>query len=272
MQTIHISTLTSFVPSSDDRFTASDGDTGYTIPRSNPCKPTKKKKIPQTKKYVLPVPEECIVYKTPHPNYIRKYLTKIYPNLEMAAYLKCRDRKVAKTLVGDFVMYMLGETRTGIPRYQLYNPVKYPNQPYHKWLITQVGYFHLDYMEAEQKYKAHNVSLVENISEDEEYVPNTLSMNSLISGAENSDPFYKASADYIVEQVKKLAEAYNDEDVKICFESESHRLLMARLNDISIQKFAKERGVKQSVAKEWLESLKTYVSELYQGKEDPSFG
>ena len=272
MQTIQISELTSFTPSNDDRFTpaSDDNKSGYTIPRGNPLK-KRKKPIPQSKQYVLPVPEECIVYKTPHPNYIRKYLAKIYPNLEMAAYLKCRDRRVAKTLVGDFVMYMLGETRTGIPRYQLYNPVKYPNQPYHKWLIAQVGYFHLDYIEAEQKYKSHNVGLVESISDDEEFVPNTLSMNSLIKGVENTDPFFKASADSICDYIKQLADAYNDEDVKICFESESHRLLLARLNDIPLQKFAKERGVKQSVAKEWLEDLKTLVSELYDGKE-PSFG
>lgn len=268
MQTIHVSQISSTFKNSD-RFIPVNPETvkpTHLIPPVG----TNPKKKKQDKRYALPVPEELKVFKTPKANYIRKYLSKLYPNLEMMAYLKCHNRKIAKSIVADFIMYILGETRTGVPRYTLYDPIKYPNQPYYKWLMVQIRYFFFDYCEEEQKYYSRNVSLVENLPE-EEYIPNTLSMNSLVSGVENGDPFYAVSAGEIKEYIKNLAEAFNEEDVKKCFESESYRLLKARLEDVPIQKFAKDEGVKQTVVKEWLSELRTLVGELYCGKE-PSYG
>lgn len=270
MQTIRISEISStFKKNDSDRFTPVNPETVKPTHLIPPAGTTRRKQAGSNKKYSLPVPEELNVFKTPHPNYIRKYLSKLYPNLEMMAYLRCHNRKIAKSIVADFVMYMLGETRTGIPRYTLYDPVKYPNQPYYAWLMSQIRYFFYDYCEAEQKYYDKNLALVDNLPE-EEFIPNTLSMNSLISGVENGDPFYAVSAKEIKEYIRTLAEAFNDDDVKMCFESESYNLLKARLEDIPINKFAKDKGVKQTVVREWLNNLKTLVSELYQGLE-PSY-
>ena len=189
----------------------------------------------------------------------------------MAAMLKCHNKKVAKSIVADFICYMLDNSRQGIPRYTLYDPKKYPNTPYYKWLISQVRFFYMDYCEAEQKYSSKNVSLVENLPDDEGFVPNTLSMNSLIGGVENTDPFYKASADFTIDYIKNLADGYNDTDVKMCFESESYDLLTAKLNDISVSKFARSKGVSLNEANKWFDNLKTLIKELYNG-EEPSFG
>lgn len=93
------------------------------------------------KTYACPVPSALDnMFSTPED--FRAFLRDIHPNICYALTRQGLEVDVAGEVISALTIYFLEvSVKKGICRYQLYDPIKYPGIPYHKWFLSQIPYF-----------------------------------------------------------------------------------------------------------------------------------
>lgn len=87
----------------------------------------------------FPVEEHLAGFKVP--NNIQRYISEMYPHLVKCLYMKrIYDPELQKELLSEFTIFLLEKSSKGAPRFKMYNPVKYPDIPYYKWFLFQLGW------------------------------------------------------------------------------------------------------------------------------------
>ena len=96
-------------------------------------------------KIKLKVPVEFRGYEIPRD--IQNFITGIYPNIFIAVknslynYTEVSNsikNEYALEIIGNGIMYILGNDKTGIKRYLKYDNKKYSKIPYYRWFISQI--------------------------------------------------------------------------------------------------------------------------------------
>ena len=220
--------------------------------KTNPPTEAPKKDV---RKYHVPIPDHCIQHTTPR-NF-NLWFKEIKPNLDFYLRQQTKSKDMAAEILHDFVVYMLTVAPSlGIPRYQIYNPVRFPNQPYHKWFIKNLMYFKLTYFK--KKISDSFLSLVSSAEEAE--APGCVSLEA-VQNDKVSDPFSEVLAQSVLDKVRDLSAKYGN---ILCFEAYAYRLLIARIEGVPNGVIAQDFRISTSGINQWLKKLRNFISELLE--------
>lgn len=226
--------------------------------------------VVEEKKYSVPIPEELKGFKIP--KNIRRYITVALPNIHQVLNSRGIPQSDFEWIVGEFVIYMLGTSKKGTPRYAIYNPEKYPDIPYFKWFLNQVQFFILqDLKRKKESAKNKTLSIVRNDEYEEDCLnKNEVSENQI--GTKNYDVFDVVYTKQIAEYLKtyelrnKKEEYFQGTLIKRYFENHAYDLFMAKLNGEQNKDFANKIGVSSSTVTQWIKMLNEIVTNYFNGE------
>lgn len=216
----------------------------------------------EEKIYSVPLPEELKGFKIPKD--IRKFISKIIPNIHQALHARGVHRKYYEDIVVEFIIYMLETSKQGTPRYCIYNPNKYPDIPYYKWFLNQIQYFILqDFKKKKEERAKRTIAIITGEQDNSEnfYTNGVVYENSIPSkkGSVFEEVYIKNLPSYLFEFSNSYKENPNS------FESRAYELYLSRINGEQNQKFAKKVGVSSATISQWLTKLKVLIFNYLEG-------
>ena len=113
---------------------------------------------PTPKRVKHPVPPELEFFHAPLD--IADFIKQVYPHLLILANIKHYALRALEPdeFINRFVAYILEDSRIGIPRWQYYDPVRFPNQPYYRWFFSHFELFCRGEIRKTAKWAARHVS------------------------------------------------------------------------------------------------------------------
>jgi len=204
-------------------------------------------------KYPVPIPQKHKNFEIPAD--INQYITDLLPNIYAALSKIAPENR--EYIVGRFVIYILGETKSGVKRYMIYNPAKYNTIPYYKWFLSQVRYFALqDFNENKDLSKQTSLTFINNEGLVQEKVLETA-----------PDPFDIVYTKNFPEYLQRFTHINRKEekDGQKHFENHAFELYQARVNKIQKQEFAQQVGVSNATVTQWLSRLETLFHNYFSG-------
>jgi len=191
------------------------------------------------------------------PRDVNKYIEELLPNMRIALFRAGKENK--EWIIGEFVIYLLGTTKQGTPRYKIYDPIKHPNIPYYKWFLSQLKYFLMqDFRQKELERAKRPLEYREEFSKDEDmkaaYAPRY----------ETESVFDKAYINLLPEYLQAL-EAQSKERGKDSFEAHAYELYQAKILGEKQQVFAARLGISAATASHWVSKLEKVVTDYFSG-------
>lgn len=203
----------------------------------------------EAKKFKVPVPAKW-KDKFEVPQDFKEFLKDIYPNLKYVLQINpILNEDDADSVVSEMAIYFLEVSKKrGICRYQMYDPIKYPNIPYHKWFLNQVQYFVLSYKKNFALWNNFQRQYKEEASDPVKTLPCTKQNESVWVG------------NILVEEF--LSATQNVSDADEGFKKHAYELTLSRLSGEPNTVFAAEKGVPYSRVVSWMSKLRELLSDF----------
>jgi len=217
----------------------------------------------QKDKYQKPVPMELQIYHLPED--INDYITKIYPNMRTWISFKIQERHNIDEVINNYIIYILGFDKKNQLRWTKYDPIRFPNQPYHKWFLRQL-YFYVLHYRNQQHRDSYNTSLSENSFEDsvENYGSHTMNIDLLSRGDKSQDQSEEVTVAEFEQQLQDFSSKY-PVDAFLCFEAYAYRLYQAKQDGVSNKALAERWGISPSAVSQWMNKLKGLTTSFLDG-------
>jgi len=211
--------------------------------------------------YQVPIPEDLKFHHTPES--INTFIERLYPNMKFYILCRTRDPQNVDNIINNFVLYMLDNNKKGQPRYTMYDPIRYPGQPYYRWFISNLRYFWLSYRQQLIKDQ-FKVTLSETDYESTAGSPannaahiDIVSMDNL---QEPPDSIFFISE--LIEWLRNFSSKHSDFH---CFEAHAFDLFKSRIEGEENNKFAERMKISPSAASQWNLKLKKLVTKYLEG-------
>ena len=90
---------------------------------------------------VLSVPNKLKFYHVPED--INGFIEEMLPRMRFMANIRLPDFFDRDEVVNNFIVYIKGNapSKNGLERWKIYDSVKYPNMPYFRWFLFNMGFF-----------------------------------------------------------------------------------------------------------------------------------
>ena len=212
------------------------------------------------------------------PDNINEFITDILPNMRFYVSLRLLTFGNVKPdhideIINNFVLYVLGKDRYGIPRYRRYEVDRFPGMQYHKWFLNHLKYFyytHKQEMMAESLYNTLDCNdkggdgAMESefcMSFDGEYERGSINANEL------SEFFFRDTDWTCYEEfvgiIRKISE-HAREGHK--FEQNAYALLVHKLGGRDNSEFARKMGLSNVAIHKWMHKMKQLLVAYINGE------
>lgn len=228
-----------------------------------------KKEEDQKEKYQKPVPQHLQIFHQPED--INEYITQIYPNMRIWISFKIEEKYNVDEVINNYIVYILGNDKKGVIRWKKYDPIRFPNQPYHKWFLRQLYFFMLNYRTAQYR-NSFNTSLSENSYEEsvENHGVHTINIDMLSKEDKSQDQSLEVVVKEFEERLFKFSKVYPEESF-LCFEAYAYRLYQYKQEGVSNKEIAASFGISPSAVSQWMKKLKGMVRGFLDGELLPEF-
>lgn len=200
------------------------------------------------------------------PENINPFIKDIYPNMKImvtSAIGRVASAGDIDEVINTFVLYMLSESpKHGVLRFTLYDPVRWPDQPYYKWFLSNLQFFCMDYHSNKARYERTFSAIQETTGEYEEANRGMTSLDELSYDHQTTS----TSIDYVyaMEIMKSVeefsAKALNRAPNKVCFENYAARLFGMKLEGYTNQEIADAFAISTQGVMAWMTKLRTLLS------------
>ncbi len=202
----------------------------------------------EAKNYKVPVParwKDMFAV----PTDFKKFLQDIHPNLRYALMSNpLLKGKEVDSIISEVAIYFLEVSKKrGICRYQMYDPIKFPNIPYHKWFLSQLHYFVLSHKKMRDIWNRMKVQFTA-----QDVDPVTLLAT---SGEETT-----WIGNMIFEDFLNMTKNVSDSDAG--FKEHAYDLTLSRLSGEPNTVFANRLGVPYSRVVGWTEKLRNLLTDF----------
>lgn len=191
------------------------------------------------------------------PRDLDTYIEDMLPSMRIALFRAGKEDK--EWIIGEFMIWLLGTTKQGTPRYKIYDPVKYSKIPYYKWFLSQLKYFLMqDFRQKELERAKQPLEYREEYKKEEKrgeiYSPRY----------ETESVFDKAYANLLPEYLQAI-EAQSRGRGKDSFEAHAYQLFHAKINGEKHQTFAERMDVSPATVTHWLSKLEKVITDYFRG-------
>lgn len=216
----------------------------------------------------FPIPRHLAGFSVP--KNIQKYITEMYPYLTKCLCMKRVFNPEQQTdLIAEFTIFMLETNQKGVPRYKTYNPKKYPDIPYYRWFLFQMGWILLKQNAAQAKLHQKE-KYVLSLSGDakDAYSPETRKLGivclEFIPAKDLSIPDLVALKQ-IPDFLKKYKEQHSrPETCSKNFANHVDYLFEAQMSNRSKTECAEKIGVPRYTLSKWVRNLQALIADFLQ--------
>lgn len=203
------------------------------------------------------------------PENINQFITDLHDNMYQYVFSRVRDASFTQEIINNFVVYMLSEapSRNNVPRFTLYDPVRYKNQPYYKWFIFQLKFFYYDYRK--QAYKLSlQISLSESGYEEtvETSANNAMNIDMLSREDASNDVMSLHYVEELDNYLMSLSDTHKD---TFCFEAHAYEIFNAKIRGETNKEIASRYSISNSAVSQWLTKLKSVITDFSEGELAP---
>lgn len=210
-----------------------------------------------------PVPAHLKFYHLP--DNIEQFITDLLPN--MYAQMRAKFPKNTPNLdmaiedtINSFVEYFLAPapSRNNVPRWTLFDPVKWPNQPYYKYFLSQLDF----YRRGRQKYMFRDQKSVTLSEIGYDMTVDNPANQAISPNVLCTDEVYLDQVDLIFQaDLDEFLQVYsaNYEQYEMCFEKFAYRLFKLRMTEASTLEISDELGISVSAVGLWQDKLRKLV-------------
>ena len=219
--------------------------------------------IVEPRKYAEEVPED-LKFTRPMKNLgeFQKFIQRLHSNLRTAATIRGIPQEEVEDLIHTFLAYMLEDSvKSGVPRYQTYDPVKYPKIPFFKFFFKMFGYHIANYHYDKREAQGKTVALVSSLKGHEDD-PNVVSLEILgqgsIQGAD--DEVYVKD---LLERIRLYSEKAQGQ--RSCFAAMAWEILQSRLNEEPNREFCQRTGMSETRVSGFAKKLHEMCKQYFRG-------
>ena len=208
------------------------------------------------------VPEHLIFNRLP--DNIQSFLQDLLPNMQIFALSRLKRHDLVEICVADFMLYLLDNDSEGLPRWKRYNPTQHSDNPYFKWVITNLSFFCTTIFNRETREENRRTTmytLVEQ-SDDFETQRGTISLDRE-GFADPEDLSTSLTLKFIAEELIRLASTPAAlKDPAKSFEANAFPLFVTLMDEVKLKDMATEFGVSTDRIKMWRRRLTAFVSPM----------
>lgn len=210
------------------------------------------------------------------PENINEFITDILPNMKFYVSLRLLTFGNVKEdhineIINNFVLYILGKDRFGIPRYRRYEVNRFPGMQYHKWFLNHLKYFYFTHKQEMLQESLYN-SLEFGSNESTDIGEFVLSFDGeaergAINANEMSEFFFRDTDwtcyEEFVNIIKSISE-HAREGHK--FEQNAYALLVHKLGGGDNSEFARKMGLSNVAIYKWMRKMKQLLIAYFNGE------
>ena len=223
------------------------------------------------KKFVRQVPNHLKFHHVP--TNINRFVTELYPNVLIFAKAKLyelftRNVTQPEDVINTFVVYMLQNANCdGRPRYSRYDPIKWPDQPYYKWFLTQFELFCRQTNTSERKIANRFSRLID--SHDEEFTEQSkgmITMDQALTKSGQERYGSGGSIDYIyaseiLDALQTFSSRYIDKNPRqVSFENYAASLMQLKIEGWSVAEIAEKFSISTQAVNQWSVKLREWIA------------
>lgn len=203
----------------------------------------------EAKKFRVPVPDKWKDLFS-IPTDFKEFLKDIYPNLKYVLQINpLLKEDDVESVISEIAIYFLEVSKKrGVCRYQMYDPIRYPNIPYHKWFLTQIQYFVMSYKKNFALWNNFRQHYREEISDPVKMLPSTKHNENVWIG------------NIVIEEFLTTTQRVSDSDME--FRQHAYDLTLSRLSGEPNTVFANRVGVPYSRVVGWMHKLREMLSDF----------
>jgi hypothetical protein len=216
----------------------------------------------------LPVPEHLKFYHLPTD--IVQFITDLLPNMQ--AHVRSKFHKdtpnlddVVEDAINSFVEYFLAPapSREGKPRWSLYDPVQWPDQPYYKYFLKQLDYYRMSV----QKYLYRDMKSVTLSEIGYDMTVDNPANQAISPNVLCTDELYLTQVDMIfLADLEEFLRFYSSkyDQYAFCFEKYAFQLFQLRMAESSTLDISNTLNISVSAVGLWQDKLRKLVARFME--------
>ena len=210
-------------------------------------------KVVDSRHFKLKVPDELTKLYTV-PEDINDFIDKIHPNMDLLVRAKGIVDQDVSEVINNFIVYLLDKDGNGSVRYNRYDPIKYPDQPFFKWYLCQLKFFVLSKRtEIAKGFKLCSIVVKKPWENSPGIVEETLT-----KGSRYSDPTYGI----ILKEWEDFLFEFSNSHIGKSFESRADTLFQYKKKGMLAKDIAKEMDISESAVSQWSSKLTKLYDEF----------